>query len=143
MKIASRFTIAVHTLLFIQTFHEEYRITSEFIASSVNVNPVVIRRILGQLKDAGMVTISRGTGGTSLAKEPKSITLFDIYNAVDSVDDTIFGFHESPNPKCPVGGNIHAILDSPLENAQSALELSLKRVKLQDLIANLESKLKS
>lgn len=143
MKIASRFTIAVHTLLFIQTFQDKYRITSDFIASSVNVNPVVIRRILGQLKDAGMVSISRGTGGTSLSKEPKIITLLDIYNAVDSVDDTIFGFHDSPNPKCPVGGNIHAVLDLPLDNAQKALELSLKRVKLQDLLINLENKIGS
>jgi Rrf2 family protein len=142
MKIASRFTIAVHTLLFIDTFCEKYKITSDFIASSVNVNPVVIRRTLGQLKEAGLVDIARGTGGTVLAKAPKAITLLDIYRAVDSVEESIFNFHDSPNPECPVGGNIHAVLDGHLEHAQTALENSLKRVKLSDLAADLRTRVK-
>jgi len=142
MKIASRFTIAVHTLLFIQNFEEEYRVTSDFIASSVNVNPVVIRRILGQLKEAGMVDVSRGTGGTILAKPAKSITLLDVFKAVGSVEDGLFAFHDSPNPKCPIGGNIHAMLDGRLDDAQTAMETSLKRVKLTDLLADFPTKAK-
>ena len=55
MKIASRFTVAVHTLLAVQFFGNNYKTTSEFIASSVQVNPVVIRRTLGALKAAGLV----------------------------------------------------------------------------------------
>ena len=53
MQISSRFTIAVHILICIETFKEDYKITSDFLASSVNVNPVVIRRLLQQLKKAG------------------------------------------------------------------------------------------
>ena len=55
MQISSRFTIAVHALICMETFKDDYKITSEFIASSVNVNPVVIRRILQQLKKAEIV----------------------------------------------------------------------------------------
>ena len=83
MQISSRLTVAVHTLLAIEYFHLEYKVTSEFIASSVCVNPVVIRRILLQLKDAGLVDVARGSGGATLKKPPQSITLLDVYRAVD------------------------------------------------------------
>ncbi len=60
MQISSRFTIAVHVLICIGTFRNDYKITSDFLASSVNVNPVVIRRIIQQLKKAGIITVKRG-----------------------------------------------------------------------------------
>ena len=65
MQISSRFTIGVHTLLCIAYFKDE-KVTSNFIAGSVNANPVVIRRMLGQLKAAGLVTVEAGVGGASL-----------------------------------------------------------------------------
>lgn len=46
MQISSRFTIAVHVLIAIETFKNDHKITSEFLASSANVNPTVIRRLL-------------------------------------------------------------------------------------------------
>ena len=108
MQISSRLTVAVHTLLAIEYFHLEYKVTSEFIASSVCVNPVVIRRILLQLKDAGLVDVARGSGGATLKKPPKSITLLDVYRAVDCMEkDSMFHFHENPNANCPVGSRIH------------------------------------
>ena len=55
MQITSRFTVAVHTLLAIYKFNKDYKTTSDFIATSVNVNPVVIRRTLQGLKAAGFV----------------------------------------------------------------------------------------
>lgn len=138
MQIASRFSIAVHALLFINEFQDEYRITSDFIASSVRVNPVVIRRILGQLKIAGLINVSRGSNGSTLAKQPKAITLLDVYTAVGCVEGSLFAFHEDPNPECLVGGNIHVILDPALESAQTALEASLRKTKFSDLAANLD-----
>ena len=63
MQISSRFTIAIHMLTCIETFKEDYKVTSDFLASSINVNPVVIRRILSQLRDAGIIEVKRGTGG--------------------------------------------------------------------------------
>lgn len=64
MKITSRFTVAVHTLLVIYTFGKEQKVTSDFIAASVRVNPVVIRRTLSSLKAAGMIDVKAGSGGT-------------------------------------------------------------------------------
>ena len=133
MKITSRFTVAVHTLLVINTFQDKVKTTSEFIASSVNVNPVVIRRTMQSLKAAGMIDVKAGSGGARLARRPEAITLFDVYSAVDSVEGDLFHFHENPNPACPVGRNIHAVLDVKLQEAQAALENRLKKTTLADL----------
>ena len=85
MQISSRFTIAVHVLICIETFKNNYKVTSDFLASSVNVNPVVIRRLLQQLKKAGIVKVIRGSGGTDVQKPLDEISLLDIYNAVACV----------------------------------------------------------
>ena len=79
MKITSRFTVAVHTLLVIYFFGDKTRTTSEFIAESVNVNPVVIRRTLLSLKSAGMIEVKAGCGGARIVKDLKDITLYDVY----------------------------------------------------------------
>ena len=135
MQISSRFTIAIHIFACIDTFQKDYKVTSEFLSSSINVNPVIIRRILLQLKAAGLIEVQRGTGGASIAKPYKDITFLDIYNAVDCVDNgSLFHFHENPNPNCPVGRNIHNVLDSRLEQVQKALENELEKIKLSDVI---------
>ena len=137
MKITSRFTVAVHTLLAIYVLNKEYKMTSDFIASSVNVNPVVIRRTLSSLKAAGMIDVKAGRGGALPVKDANDITLYDIYTAVDCVDGNLFNFHENPNPECPVGKNIHAVLDLRLSDAQIALENELKGVTLANLMEQL------
>ena len=68
MQISSRFTMAIHIFACIDTFEKDHKLTSEFLASSVNVNPVVIRRLLQQLKAAKLITVTRGSGGAAIAK---------------------------------------------------------------------------
>ena len=140
MKISSKFTVAVHTLLCIYRFKKEYKVTSDFIAGSTGVNPVIIRRTLISLKAAGLVNVAAGTGGAELAVKPEDFTLFDIYKASGSMEENIFGFHEQPNPACPVGGNIHNILDSHLADAQKAFEQSLVTVKVSASLQLFRSK---
>lgn len=119
MQISSRFTLAIHIFACIDTFEKEYKVTSDFLAGSTNVNPVVIRKILGQLKAAGLITVARGTGGTAVAKPLDQITFLDVYRAVECVDHgDLFHFHENPNEHCPVGRNIHRILDGKLRQVQ-------------------------
>ncbi len=141
MKITSRFTVAVHTLLAIHTFGKDYKTTSEFIASSVNVNPVIIRRTLGSLKEAGIVDVKAGSGGASIIKPLKDIALLDVYKAVDSVEDGLFNFHDNPNPACPVGKNIHAVLDGHLLDAQAAMERKLRETTFADLVRELDGRI--
>ena len=141
MKITSRFTVAVHTLLVIYNFSQTTKVTSDFIAASVQVNPVVIRRTLLSLKAAGMVDVKAGSGGASIVKDLRDITRFDVCKAVDSMDGDMFHFHENPNPACPVGRNIHAVLDAHLADAQAAMENELKKVTLLDLTKDLARKI--
>ena len=125
MQISSRLTIAVHILDCIDTFKDSYKLTSDFLAGSVNVNPVIIRRILQQLK------------GAEIAKPLDEITLLDIYNAVECVDNgELFHFHDNPNPNCPVGRNIHNALDEKLERVQRAMEKEMKNITLAEIISD-------
>ena len=75
-----------------------------------------------------------GVGGASLAKDPSEITLLEVFDAVSAVDDALFAFHDAPNPACPVGKNIHAVLDEKLESANQALRDDLAKTTLKDLL---------
>ncbi|MCC8111309.1 MAG: Rrf2 family transcriptional regulator [Ruminococcus sp.] len=135
MQISSRFTIAIHIFACIDTFQNEYKLTSDFLAGSVNVNPVIIRRILQQLKAAGLITVTRGSGGTSIAKPLEEITFLDVYHAIDCVEDgKLFHFHENPNPNCLVGRNIHQVLDDKLQQIQYAMESEMQKITIADVV---------
>lgn len=135
MQISSRFTVAIHMLVCMETFKNENKITSELLASSVNSNPVIIRRILQQLKNAQLVTITRGTGGASLAKSADSISLLDVFNALGCLDnDELFHFHENPNMLCPVGRNIHLILDDKLYQIKKIMEYEMSKTTIANLL---------
>lgn len=139
MQITSRFTMAIHLLTAIEVFKDDYKVTSDFLASSINTNPVVVRRLLQQLKAAKFIDVARGTGGTTLKKRPEEITLLDVYNAVDCVENgELFHFHDAPNEKCPVGRNIHSVLDVRLRAMQEALENEMKRTSLADILSETE-----
>lgn len=134
MQISSRFTLAIHIFACIDTFGGEYKVTSDFLAGSTNVNPVIIRKILGQLKGAGLIEVARGTGGTTVSKPLDEITFLDVYRAVECVEKgELFHFHENPNAGCPVGRNIHHILDDKLLKVQRAMENELASITLADL----------
>lgn len=135
MQISSRFTIAVHIFACIDIFEKEHKITSDFLSTSINVNPVIIRKILSSLKKSGLLHVQRGTGGTSIAKPLDQITLFDIYQSVECIENgELFHFHENPNSNCPVGKNIHNILDDKLVRVQKAMENELSSITLQNII---------
>nr|WP_290461287.1 Rrf2 family transcriptional regulator [Acutalibacter muris] len=139
MQISSRFTVAIHALICIEMFKADHKVTSDFIASSVNVNPVVIRKLLQQLKKAGIVQVARGSGGADTARPVDQITLLDVYKAVECVDEGgLFHFHENPNQLCPVGKNIHAALDGRLETIQEAMEREMSEVTIQDILSDTE-----
>ena len=81
MQISSRFTMAIHMFACIDTFSNQ-KMTSDFMAESIGTNPVIIRKILQQLKAAGLVEVARGTGGVKVTKPLDQITFLDVYRAV-------------------------------------------------------------
>ena len=138
MQITSKFTAAVHILTCIDIFGGQMRVTSDFLSGSTGVNAVIVRNVLGQLRNAGIVETRQGSGGAHLAKALDEITLYDIYKAVDCIDDDegLFHFHENPNVECPVGRNIHKAMDGRLEAAQAALENELKSTTLAQVVSD-------
>ena len=137
MQITSKFTAAVHILICIDIFGGQMRVTSDFLSGSTGVNAVIVRNVLGQLRNAGIVETRQGSGGAHLAKALDEITLYDIYKAVDCVDDEgLFHFHENPNADCPMGRNIHKAMDDRLRTAQAALENELKNTTLAQVVSD-------
>jgi DNA-binding IscR family transcriptional regulator len=134
MQISSRFTIALHIFACVDTFKEEYKVTSDFLAASINTNPVIVRKILSQLKNAGLINVARGTGGITFTRPPADITFLDVYEAIEPVENgDLFHFHDAPNPECPVGRNIHELLDGKLLAIQSAMETEMKKYTIADI----------
>ena len=143
MQISSRFTIGTHVLIMIALQGEKTKVTSDFLAGSVGVNPVIIRKTLSQLKKAGLIHVARGTGGAELAKASDEISLLDIYQAVECLGSTgqLFGFHDNPSPACPIGHNIHNVLDGKLEDIQTAMEKEMSQTTLKDVVEDTQKRM--
>jgi Rrf2 family protein len=124
MSISSRFAVGVHILTLLAQSQGK-PVTSEWIAGSASTNPAVVRKLLGMLAKAGLTTSQLGLGGGALlARSPETITLLDVYRAVD--EGALFALHnEQPNPACPVGRNIQTALLGTMTRAQRALEHEL------------------
>jgi len=133
----SRFSIAVHVLSMLSTCCDE-NMKSDYIAESVNTNPVVIRRMLAQLNAAGLVVSRTGAcGGTQLSRKPKDINLLDVYRAVSSSE--VFDLpRQKPNPRCPVGGNIEQVLAKLQINVNKAIDRELAKYTLEDVNKSVE-----
>ena len=142
MQITSKFTIAVHVITAIEYFKGKETVTSTFLAGSVGANPVIIRNVMGKLKDAGIITISQGKSGISLAKALSAITFYDVYKAMDCVgEDGLFHFHANPNTDCPVGRNIHSAMDRYLRTIQESMEDSMKKITIADIADGVQKEL--
>ncbi|MHC5228097.1 Rrf2 family transcriptional regulator [Enterococcus sp. LJL99] len=136
MAMSTKLSVAVHILSLIELGPAD-QMTSEFIASSVNTNPVVVRRLMSQLKKANLIHSMRGATNTYLLKKPQEISLYDVYEAVE-LDREIFNVHQNTNPKCIVGANIQDVLEEGFSKAQQQMEDELKTISLASVIHNIE-----
>jgi len=140
MTISSRFAVAIHILSLLE-LNKDGVSTSEYISGSVNTNPVVIRRIMSMLSKAGLANVRPGVAGAKLARDISEITLLDVYRAVHVVEeDGLFSVHEKPNLECPVGRNIQASIEPIFSAAQKAMEDTLAKVTLQDIVEDIGGK---
>lgn len=134
MQISTKFTIAIHLLVASKFFGGQQKITSQFLAESIGSNPVIVRNIMLQLQEAGIIEVRRGPGGITINRPLDEITYLDIYRAVETNSgDDLFRFHENPNPHCPVGRNIHEVLNQSLEEIQAKFEQELAGYNLQEV----------
>ncbi|GAB6926859.1 Rrf2 family transcriptional regulator [Paenibacillus sp. JCM 10914] len=137
MNISSRFAVAIHILAMLE-LNKKGISTSDHIAESVSTNPVVIRRIVGMLSKSGLVEVKPGVAGAKLSKPPAEITLLQIYQAVQVVqEDALFGMHEQPDSQCTVGKHIQASIFPVFSAAQKAMENTLQEVTLQHIVEDI------
>lgn len=139
MQFSSKFTIAIHILTCIDYFAADNKVTSKFLAASIQVNPVIVRQILGQLQKHDLVTVKRGAGGATLQRPLSEISFFDVFQAVDVGAEQMFKFHDQPNPDCPVGRNIQAALQKELDPIQTAFETKLKNTSVATVAADVRA----
>ncbi|WP_439585251.1 Rrf2 family transcriptional regulator [Dyadobacter bucti] len=126
-----RFAISVHILTLLAVSEDEWT-SSEYLAGSININPVMVRKELGNLRLHGLVASKEGkSGGSRLAKPASQIFMSEIYEAVKQQDLLGKGIN-SPNPACPVGKKINEHLDNLYEEAEKTLLLSLGKKSLAE-----------
>lgn len=134
MRICTKCSTALHILTLLSVF-EGHRLTSEVLAKSTGCNPVVVRNLLGSMKKAGIVEVRRGAGGALLLMEPKDITVWAVFSAVDTgSQEELIGLHPSPSPECPVGKNIHALLEKPYGIVADSVKEAMNAYTLQQII---------
>lgn len=121
MNTNSRFAVAIH-ILTLMAYRRETMLTSEYIARSVTTHPVVIRRVLGELRRAGLVTSHCGNGGGwRLTRPAEEITLKDAYDAIK--EGVFFRLPpQKPDPCCFIGYTIEQALTGYFEEAEAAME---------------------
>ncbi len=109
-------------------------LSSSTIARSVKTHPVVLRRVLADLRRAGIVEIRRGKqGGVALARPASRITLRCVWEAVDDGEPLFAGHPSGPNPRCPAGLAIAGYLDELRGAAERQLKDALGKVTLARL----------
>ncbi|MED5370182.1 MAG: Rrf2 family transcriptional regulator [Myxococcota bacterium] len=133
----SRFAVAVHIFTLLAWGRGE-PMTSAFIAGSVNTNPVVVRRLLAELREAGLVSSKSGPGGGwVLERDPSLVRLDQILAVVQP--GLPFGLHATPpNPACPVGRQIQGRLEQCFDAARKAQDAELAKTTIADLLAELQ-----
>ena len=125
--------MAVHVLALL-AYQEGDRVTSAFLAGSVNTNPVIIRRLLLALQRARLVETCKGAGaGSRLSRSPRRINLAEVYQAVEDAEPFASPARK-PNAACPVGKCIREALDRVFASAQRALERDLAKTALADVM---------
>lgn len=133
MGLSSRSAVAIHALTLLARWADK-SLTSAEIADSLASNPVLVRRILGSLRDAGLVWSTEGRGGGwSLARAPREITLYDTFTAVEA-GPILSRYPHPPSTTCEVGRHMRALLETEFRDAERAMEERLGRTTIAHLL---------
>lgn len=131
MKRNSRLSLALHTLSHMAGDPDRLR-TSSDIAEHAGTNPVVVRRVLGKLREAGLLTSEKGhSGGWRLAQNPRDISLADVYLALD--ERMVATGDSTEAPACSVEHALHKRVSSVLEEIEDSLVKKLAETSISEV----------
>ncbi len=136
------FSIALHLLILIS--ESETPLSSAAMAASVGTNPSFVRKILGALKRAGLITSRRGAAGFALVRPAADVTLLQVYKAVYGKGEVeIFPMHGNPNDECLVGRYIHPTLGEVFGAIRAEAERKMAATTVADCIADMRNRAKT
>lgn len=138
MKYSYKLSDAVHILSYLYIYHDG-DLSSRAIAQSVESNPSVVRQLMSDLREAGLIETRKGAAAPRLAKQPSEITLRDIYLAIN-MDHDLLHVDPKTNPQCIVGGNIQSTLDGLYARVQKAAFDEMTTITLADVISDILNK---
>lgn len=129
----TRFATAIHIMTILGNNPEEWH-TSDWLAGSINVNPVIVRKEISVLREAGLVESRKGKdGGCRVAKNTNDISISDIYRAVKN-SEVLGKKNQNPNPKCEIGKEINQNLDVLFSETDDLVVSFLKNKSLKNFI---------
>ena len=139
MHISTKCSVALHCLIFIYEYGEKTRVTSDLLSKSTGINAATIRNIFRALKKEDIITVKAGTGGAELNCSPDEVSLYRVCRTLEpEFLSKLIGVHHSPSSLCPVGRNIHHVLDCSYQKIRSDLKESLENITLADIISDYE-----
>lgn len=134
MRYSTRLSDAVHILVFV-ALNGDSGLTSERIAGSIRTNPAHVRKLMADLKRAGIIINTPGHPQPALARNPSEISLLDVYSAVDGCK-ALLHLDTNTNPECCEGMMIQASLKDFYDDIQMGVEERMASVSLEDVIDN-------
>lgn len=132
VRYSHKLSDAVHILAYIDIYHDS-DLSSTAIAASVESNPALVRRLMGALRRGGLLATQQGSATPKLSRTPATITLLDVYRAVED-DGNLLHVDDKTNPRCIVGGNIQETLREAYAEVQTAAEKQMAQMTLAKLI---------
>lgn len=132
-----QFSSALYVLMSL-AYNSDRKLSSREMAMGLKTNPVVVRRLMSQLAEAGLISSRKGRdGGVWLAMDPRKVTLADIYKAVE-VPDMIADFDRPKLKACPVSCSMKKIVSQVSNRLEKDIEKSLAQTKLSDLLQKID-----
>lgn len=132
MKYSHKLSDGVHILAYVDIYRDG-DLSSQAIASSIESNPSLVRRLMSRLVKAGLLQSRPGVIAPALARPATEISLLDVYRAVED-NQQLLHIDDKTNPKCIVGGNIQDTLNGIYDQIQTSTEQAMQQVNLQGII---------
>lgn len=123
---------ATHIMAYI-ALHPAENLKSDRIASSLKTDPTTVRRLMGKLRQAGLLQSTRGIARPQLACKPMDISLRDIFLAV-STRRALLTVDRDTSTACPVGSVMPKVMANYYREIQSSAEGRMARITLQDVM---------
>lgn len=139
MKYSYKLSDAIHILAYVDIMPDGNDISSNDIALSIEANASVVRKLMANLKKAGLLESQVGAAKPKLARPASEITLLDVFKAVE-INHELLHVDPRTNMDCPVGANIQQTLNDAYERVQKAAEEEMSKLTIQDMVDNINER---